>query len=831
MDKAKKKRVRKVISWTAMAAVVALLAAMPLIARQEAEADGPVASILSAKAEKGSLTSAIHGGGTVEAETVEEVKLPDGVKITGFLVKNGQFVEEGTPLATLDKVSVMTAITQVSETLDYLREELQAARDETVPSAIKATAGGRVKKVFARKGESVQEVMLRDGCLAVLSLDGMMAVKLEGSFPVTTGESLTVTLADGEAVTGRVESNLDGVVVITLEDEGYEIGQTVTVSSEDGQKLGEGPLYIHNAWKATAYSGTVETVSAREEKTVSSGATLFTLTDRDYEGELRRRAGQHREYEELLQELFQMYESGILTAPCAGEVEGVDEDSAFLLSAVPQGWTLAPLTDTVTEGQEKGWTVMLLSSVTPGGCTVGEDCPLPADSPAHDEECVMKCDESIRCDAKNHKKNCIKRCESQNRSCPATVHYDGCISVCTGKAGCQALPEKHKTGCPEKCTDNAACKSSRPKDEHGANCIIHCIKDTDASDDTRCTAHSHYPVCVELCTGTNACTAINHKADCYYYGVTYTARAAVVVRSASGTIEYKYDSKAAPVTVTRSADGGWVLPAAPSTQTMNDTGFIASNVSCSTGSIILIISGTNAAGETVVENRVYTYTSESANSKPGSMGNLSGFGGMNIAGMIGGLSGFGNYGAAIQEEDEDLFDLEGQTLLTVTPHDTASLVISVDEHDIAKLSVGMKATVKIEALKSREFPAEITSIAISGTNNGGSSKFSVELTLPMIEDMLSGMSASAVIELEEKQDILLIPASALVQQGAKTVVFTALNEKTGQPASPVEVKTGLSDGDQVEILSGLTEGQTIYYSYYDTVELDTSAEADKYTLR
>ena len=219
--------------------------------------------------------------------------------------------------------------------------------------------------------------MLRDGCLAVLSLDGMMAVKLEGSFPVTTGESLTVTLADGEAVTGRVESNLDGVVVITLEDEGYEIGQTVTVSSEDGQKLGEGPLYIHNAWKATAYSGTVETVSAREEKTVSSGATLFTLTDRDYEGELRRRAGQHREYEELLQELFQMYESGILTAPCAGEVEGVDEDSAFLLSAVPQGWTLAPLTDTVTEGQEKGWTVMLLSRLPPAAVPSVKTAPFP----------------------------------------------------------------------------------------------------------------------------------------------------------------------------------------------------------------------------------------------------------------------------------------------------------------------------------------------------------------------------------------------------------------------------------------------------------------------
>ena len=47
----------------------------------------------------------------------------------------------------------------------------------------------------------------------------------------------------------------------------------------------------------------------------------------------------------------------------------------------------------------------------------------------------------------------------------------------------------------------------------------------------------------------------------------------------------------------------------------------------------------------------------------------------------------------------------------------------------------------------------------------------------------------------------------------------------------MEVKTGLSDGENVEVISGLAEGQKIYYSYYDTVELDNSAEASKYTFR
>ena len=830
MDKAKKKRIKKYITWFLMAAVVALLAAMPLLARQEAEADGPVASTLSAKVSRGTITAALHGGGNIDAETVEEIRLPSGVKITGFLVKNGQFVTEGTPLATLDKVSVMTAITQVGETLDYLREELEDARDETVSSTITAKAGGRVKKIFASAGESVQDVMLRDGCLAILSLDGMMAVKLREEIPLGTGESVIVTLENGAAVTGRVESNLDGVIVITVEDEGYEVGQTVTVTNADGTLLGQGQLYIHNAWKATAYTGTVEAVKVKEERTLSSGAALFTLTDRDYEGELRRRSNQHREYEELLQDLFRMYDSGVITAPCDGEVEGVDEDSAFLLSAVPQGWVVAPLNSTVSAGEPAGYRVMLLSN---HACSNSEYCELDGDSDEHLETCPMRCIESIQCKAKKHHTNCIRRCDSDNRSCPATVHYDGCISVCTGKTGCQALPQKHLGGCPEKCTNNASCVSGRPLEEHESACIVHCAKDTNGADGYQCSdTHAHYDICIGKCSGTKNCTAINHKADCELYGVTYTAIPAIVVRSASGTIEYKYDRSAGAMVVERAANGSWTLPTNPSTQTMNDTGFITSATQCSAGSIILIVTAVRG-NEAVYENRVFLYSSGSSENGSGNTnrpgGGSSGFGGMGGFSMTGGMAGFGG-GSTAAQADEGLFDLEGSTLLTVTPHHSATLIISIDEHDIAKLSPGMKATVKVEALKGQEFEAEITAIGQSGTNNGGSSKFSVELTLPMTQDMLSGMSASAVIPLEEKQEILRIPAAALVQQGARTYVCTSLDEKTGKPASPVEVTTGITDGEYVEVISGLSEGQKIYYSYYDTVELNTSAEASKYSF-
>ena len=121
MDKAKKKQIKKITTWVLMAALVAGLAAMPLLAKAEAEADGPVATVHSGTVEEGTVRTTLHGGGTLTTEGIEDINLPTGVKITEFLVKNGDTVTAGTPLAAVDKVSVMTAITSVTETMEYLQ--------------------------------------------------------------------------------------------------------------------------------------------------------------------------------------------------------------------------------------------------------------------------------------------------------------------------------------------------------------------------------------------------------------------------------------------------------------------------------------------------------------------------------------------------------------------------------------------------------------------------------------------------------------------------------------------------------------------------------------
>lgn len=87
------------------------------------------------------------------------------------------------------------------------------------------------------------------------------------------------------------------------------------------------------------------------------------------------------------------------------------------------------------------------------------------------------------------------------------------------------------------------------------------------------------------------------------------------------------------------------------------------------------------------------------------------------------------------------------------------------------------------------------------------------------ENMLPGMTAKATILLSTTEDILTVPASALVEDGNSTMVYTAYDEENEVLLTPITVEVGISDGETVEILSGLSQGQTYYYAYYDTLDI------------
>ena len=216
MDKARKKKLKRIIAAVCAVAVVILLAAMPLIAGNCADSDGPKASILSGTVQTGSIDTELVGGGTLTETAGVTVDIPASVKLTDFLVSNGDTVSEGDPIASVDRVTVMTAIVEVQKTLDYLSEQIEEASDTDSEESVTALAGGFVKIIYAEEGESVQNVMLEHGALAVLSLDGLMAVELEAESALPVGTEVNVTLSDGTQTSGKIIKNLMGKLTITV---------------------------------------------------------------------------------------------------------------------------------------------------------------------------------------------------------------------------------------------------------------------------------------------------------------------------------------------------------------------------------------------------------------------------------------------------------------------------------------------------------------------------------------------------------------------------------------------------------------------------------------
>ncbi len=211
-----------------------------------------------------------------------------------------------------------------------------------------------------------------------------------------------------------------------------------------------------------------------------------------------------------------------------------------------------------------------------------------------------------------------------------------------------------------------------------------------------------------------------------------------------------------------------------------------------------------------------TLVSVTVYSNSGGQDDPTGGGGM-PSGSTGGGGMTAGTAAAVDDTPKD-YVMEETELCTLTDYDTAEISLTVDELDIAQLSIGQAVTVTLDALPGQSFDGEIAEIDPNGENSGGSTKYSVTVTLPRTEDMLTGMNAAVRVQLAENGGLLLIPLAAVQEDADGIYVCTGYDKSSSEAAYPVAITTGLSDGENVEVLSGLSEGDTVYYRYADTLE-------------
>jgi HlyD family secretion protein len=141
--------------------------------------------------------------------------------------------------------------------------------------------------------------------------------------------------------------------------------------------------------------------------------------------------------------------------------------------------------------------------------------------------------------------------------------------------------------------------------------------------------------------------------------------------------------------------------------------------------------------------------------------------------------------------------------------DLAHLVVSLDlsEFDVGKTRVGSRAQISADALGGRRFSGTVLDVALSGNDTGGVVNFPVIVALPRGGGLRPGMSVSARIVVQERRNVVRVPAGAVSDRGNNSIVMVrsasgALRERT--------VEVGLTGPDFVEIVSGLAAGERVF---------------------
>lgn len=319
----KKSKLRKILPWVGFALLALVLAILPRLARSVET--GEKASILTATAAMGEVENTLGGGGTLTAEDPIELEIPSAVDIQEFLVNNGDHVEAGQPLAKVDRVTMLSALSEAQDSINILTEKMQVALRDAEYSWIQSQAVGRVKGIYAKTGDDAAQVVVEHGALAVVSIDGLMVTKIPTDLPIQAGEKLTARLSDGQEVSARVESKLDGVLSVILSDKEPAIGESVTVLTEDGAVVGTGFLDVHSPWNVIATQGNIANVVVTQDQMVYAGTRMICLSFENGNEEYRSLVTKRRQYEDLMKDLFTFYNDDTIKAPEAGFVGGIDK--------------------------------------------------------------------------------------------------------------------------------------------------------------------------------------------------------------------------------------------------------------------------------------------------------------------------------------------------------------------------------------------------------------------------------------------------------------------------------------------------------------------------
>ena len=154
---------------------------------------------------------------------------------------------------------------------------------------------------------------------------------------------------------------------------------------------------------------------------------------------------------------------------------------------------------------------------------------------------------------------------------------------------------------------------------------------------------------------------------------------------------------------------------------------------------------------------------------------------------------------------------DGTTIATVANMGDLIFRGNVDETEVGHLVTGMPMKITIGALQDERLQASLEYISPKATQNNGANQFEIKAAVHVSSSnkIRSGYSANAEIVLAEARQALTVPESAITFEGTKTYVYV-MKQTDGQKSyEKRQVTTGLSDGINIQIKSGLKNGERV----------------------
>lgn len=731
-------------------------------------------------AETGSISNTIVGTGNLEADTPVALKIPSGITVSEVKVESGDHVSSGDVLAEVDSSSVYEAMEEVQEKIKVLDQQIAELQEDTDDEIISASVDGRVKKIYISQGENITSCMLEHGALLVLSVDGKMAVDLTDPALVPSEEdTVTVTLSSGIQVEGTVEKVSDNECTITMTDSGVGLGDTATVTDEEGNSIGTGTIYIHQPLQVTGTAGSISEVNVSEDEAVDSGDTLLTLDEDSITASYEALYGQREALAETLTELLNLAKKGTITADMDGTIEEIyvsDEETSDSSSvSAGSGVQLSNMSYT------KGTGIQALNM------SYTKSYGVQASNMYYTNESVVR----------------IVNVSDTDET--AEIFSDDTGSM-------EEIPSQ-----PEKQT---LYLSMADTSAGNAQMLGIVVPRTGGSPQTQIVSSDNsYTGTISWNPGDSTFqpAATYQAAVTLYAGEGYQFAADSVTQAVSGVLSgvslSSDDGSTLSFTITfPETEGSTEEPG----DTSGDSGSTEGNQGGSAPSEDAQNNTENSGSDTQTgeENGITDGESQvSPETQNNNTGTTQNTGSSQGAGST--SSGTQTSDGQQSGEEETQTDTASQystdtTAFTISGDTSMLLSVSVDELDINSVEQGQTAQVTFDAIEDKTFEGTVTKVGNTASASGGVAKYTVEITIPKDEKMKAGMNASATITIEEKENIVTIPVNALQERGEEVFVYTEQDDE-GNLSGEQQVTTGLSDGENVEITEGLSEGDVVYY--------------------